>query len=145
MTDKVYCESCGKECPPPRSLLGCYYGKTAEGKIRCFTCCAEEDKAQMDRLHMDHTGKICMYLTHRPFPMHNDRGAQKWIMGTTVAGTLTNWPGTLSFPCRVKIGRHNIARYRYDVWFTDHNGNPWHGVTYGEKTQICHCHRIKGR
>ena len=80
-----YCDSC-KECFPTSFTR---YGETAEGKIRCFTCCAEEDKAQLDRLHMDHTGKICMYLTHRPFPMHNDRGAQKWIMGTAVAGTIT--------------------------------------------------------
>jgi len=136
-----YCGSC-KECFPTSFTR---YGETAEGKIRCFTCCAEEDKAQMDRLHMDHTDKMFMYLTHLPFPMRNDRGAQKWIMGTAVAGTLTNWPGTLSFPCRVKIGRHNIARYRYDVWFTDHNGNEWHGVQYGENTQICRCRKIKGR
>jgi hypothetical protein len=122
--DKVFCGSCGKECIPEGMTTG--YGKTASGEIRCFICCAADDKAQMDR-----DGKIALYLTLDPT--------------ACAGGKVTNWPGTLSFYCTVKCGKHNIARTRYDVWFKDHNGNRWHGVQYGDNTQICHCHKLTKR
>lgn len=135
--EKVICAQCGKECKP----LGygdTRYGKTSDGKKICFACCAERDKATMDR-----EGRICLYLTHDAFPRATDQwGATNKCMGSTTSGKVANWPGTLAFPCHVKVGRHNIARTRYDVWFTDHNGNPWHGVQYGDNTQICHCRKI---
>ena len=45
---------------------------------------------------------------------------------------VTDWPSVLSFKAAVRKGHHNIARYRYDVWFTGPDGAQWHGVTYGE-------------
>lgn len=127
---KVTCDRCGKECIPEGHTTG--YGRTHNGEIICFACCAELDKQIMDR-----DGKIALYLTHDPIPPTFIPGFVKsWN------GRVTNWPGTLVFPCRVKRGKHNIARTRYDVWFTDHNGNPWYGVQYGDNTQICHCRKL---
>ncbi len=120
--EKVICAQCGSECKP----LGygdTGYGETPEGKKICFACCAERDKATMDR-----EGKICLYLKHN--------------VSTSHLCTVSNWPGSLCFQGKVKVGRHNIARTRYDVWFTDHNGNPWYGVQYGDNTMICHCRKI---
>lgn len=72
---------------------------------------------------MDKHGKTTLYLSN---------------------GEVTNWPGTLRFPLwSSKRGRHNIAGTRKDVWFKDGSGNMWHGVQYGEFTQICHCKRLK--
>jgi hypothetical protein len=121
---KVFCDVCGKECIPSRYTGG--YGIAAEGaplgkpgdKL-CFPCCAKGDK-----LTMAATGKIVLYL---------DQQESK----------VTNWPGSLTFPCRIKAGRHNLARVRYDVWFKDQDGNPWHGVQCGDNSQLVHCKRIK--
>lgn len=58
---------------------------------------------------------------------------------------ITNWSGSLRFSIgRVRKGRHNIARYRYDTWFTGPDGKTWHAVQYGDNTQIAHCKRVKG-
>jgi hypothetical protein len=130
-TEKVFCDACGKECIPEGMTTG--YGQTAEGKIHCFACCAEDDKAQMDR-----DGKIWLYLKHEPF-FQNVLGR----VSSTANGTVSNWPGTLTFSCWVKKGCHNIAGTRYDVWFKDHNGDPWYGVQYGEFTQICRCRKVR--
>ena len=72
---------------------------------------------------MRNHGKIALYLT--------DEG-------------VTNWPASLVFPVRYRrIGRHNWAGKRYDVWFTGPDGKPWHGTQYGDNTQIIHCKRVK--
>jgi hypothetical protein len=87
------------------------------GKV-CYSCCAIRDQASMRK-----TGRATLYW--------NDTGR-----------TVTNWPGTLSLGVtRVAKGRHNIAGTRTDVWFRS-NGQAWHGVTYGENTQLLHSHRI---
>lgn len=137
---KVYCDCCQKECIPTEYTPG--YGIAGKdstlrqaGDKLCFACCAVDDKAQMDR-----DGKIALYLTHDPFT----QAIQPWgkPVFSTTSGKVTNCPGSLAFPCRVKRGKHNMARYRYDVWFTDHNGNPWYGVQIGDNTQVCHCRKI---
>ena len=110
------CSMCGEECSAG-------YGKNKAGEIKCYACCAVSDLA-----YMDEHGEIWLYLT-------KDETGPK----------VTNWPGSLSFPCYVRKGRHNIAGTRYDVWFTDRQGSEWHGVQYGENTQICRCRKIKGR
>lgn len=87
------------------------------GRRLCFKCCGLKDEEAMRK-----TGRITLYLSGQP-------GFYK----------LTNWPGTLKIaPYRVRKGRHNIAGSRYDVWFS-FNGQEWHGVQYGENTQLCHC------
>jgi hypothetical protein len=54
-----------------------------------------------------------------------------------------NWPGSFKQTVtRVHAGRHNIAGKRYDFYFFV-NRKPFHGVTYGDNTQIAHVKRIK--
>ena len=55
---------------------------------------------------------------------------------------VTNWPSSLRLKASVKVGNHNIAGSRYDTWF-NFEGVVWHGVCYGENTQLCHCKRTK--
>jgi len=76
---------------------------------------------------MIQSGRATLYL------VKNDAG--EW--------SATNWPGSLRFEIHhVRIGRHNIARTRKDVWFAA-DGAAWHGVQYGENTQILHCRKVK--
>jgi len=142
--EKVYCDRCKKECKPDDCSPG--YGTVvlqpvSADKHFCYQCCADLDKEEMEK-----TGKIWLHLTHDNlrkiaiYPITNDSG--HYVSGQVVNGTVSNWPGTLSFPCRVKVSKHNMARYRYDVWFKDHNGNHWHGVQYGDDTTCCF-HRLK--
>ena len=108
---------CGHE-ESSHSDLTTGYGEDDAGKRHCYACCAEHDKAQMIQ-----NGHATLYLT--------DNG-------------VTNWPGSLRFNFgTVRVGRHNIAGKRYDVWFTGPDNATWHGVQYGDMTQICHCKRIK--
>ncbi len=121
------CWQCG-ETKPIQTEGGTGYARvdTPQGeKIVCYDCCAVRDRIQMVQ-----TGRITLYLT-RP---------------GIGSGQVANWPGTLHFPVHqgaIKTGRHNIAGKRYDVWFTGPDGKPWHGVQYGDNTQICHCRRVK--
>ena len=109
---------------------GRLYGRTPAGEVHCDVCCGEEDKARMIE-----TGRATLYLSrHEPEPL----GLSGW--------RLSNWPGTFSIKLLMspKVGLHNMAGRRYDVWFTGPDGKDWHGVQYGDNTQICHCRRIKG-
>ena len=101
------------------------YGTDKRGRKVCFACCAIADREYMRK-----NGKIDLYLVHAKNPISQ----QTW--------EVTNWPGTLRFPCASpRKGRHNIAGTRYDVWF-DCDGDTWHGVQYGEYTQVCHCSKV---
>ena len=88
-----------------------------EGAKVCFDCCAILDKADMMA-----TKRAALYL---------DWAKKK----------VTNWPGTLAFPCAGKKGRHNWGLNRYDVWFRV-GDTFWWGYTIGDFTQICHCKQI---
>lgn len=91
-----------------------YYG----AKI-CYECCAIQDKKWMNT-----KGKIVLYYDGRK---------------------IFNWPGTLVFlATRYKEGKHNIASKRIDVWFKGPSNDLWHGVQYGNNTQLLHCKRVKG-
>jgi hypothetical protein len=136
-----YCWQCDQEYPT-QSSGGTGYGRATKHMVEdgdaphekatiCYACCAVTDRARMLK-----TGKATLYLTHKPFT------AQDVAYYPFVDGKVTNWPESLSFPCRVKRGRHNIARWRYDVWFKV-DGQNWHGVSFGDNTQICHCKRCK--
>ena len=88
----------------------------------CYQCCAVRDRASMRE-----TGRAVLYLA----PVKGGG----WTVG--------NWPGTLKFPVLSRTqGRHNIAGSRTDVWFKV-DGARWHGVQYGENTEIVHCRRGK--
>lgn len=91
----------------------------------CYECCAIRDVADMKRF-----GKATMYLTSS-----KQRG---------FTFEVTNWPGTLKFPCPYsRQGKHNIARNRTDVWFKGPDDFIWHGVHYGDWSQIVHVQRTK--
>lgn len=119
------CSTCHetKAVYSPGNISAPEYGKDDKGNLHCWACCSERK-----RQRMRDTGRATLYLVRR---------------GDGFA--ITNWTGGISIePFRVRIGRHNIARTRYDVWFT-FESQSWHGVQYGEMTQICHCHRIKAK
>lgn len=135
------CYRCGEHKPLKFDGAGTGYGVTTQhmvdhghvaraNEMVCYACAGETDRADMLA-----DGRAVLYLTHEP------------IQGRAYPfadGRVTNWPGTLSIKCRVKRGAHNVARYRYDAWFTGPDGKPWHGVQYGDNTQILHCRRVKG-
>ena len=108
------------DCGHPPALtdgIGTGYGER-HGQTYCYNCCARIDRQEMQR-----TGKATLYYD-----------------GTEV----TNWPGTLRFHLTyASTGRHNIAGKQYHVWFNGPDGFVWHGVQYGEWTQVCHCRRTR--
>jgi len=114
------------DCGHPESEHSSFtrgYGQDSQGKKHCYACCAEQDKQ-----HMREHGKIALYL----------------VQDKTGSNRITNWPNSLSFPVNhIRKGRHNIASCRYDCWFS-FEGQQWHGVQFGDNTQIIHCKRIKG-
>ncbi len=123
---------CGHS-PSPHYEFTTGYGTDEAGFKSCYECCADHDRDSMIV-----SGKATLYLTeHGPYQM-------VYPLDNPKAATVTNWPGTLKFVCgRVHVGRHNIAGKRYDVWFTGPEGATWHGVQYGDNTQIAHCKRVK--
>jgi hypothetical protein len=119
------CADCGEAIAlPDRATFGAAgYARLDDGRQVCYACCAIRDRQDMRA-----TGKATLYLT-------KDAKGQ-WSVG--------NWPGTLRINTAPPMpSRHNIAGRRYDVWFR-FEGQPWHGVQYGDNTQIVHCKRTKG-
>ena len=133
MTDTLEILECG-HAESPHSSFTRGYGEDSKGNRSCYACCAD-----YDRQIMRDTGKICLYLT-----LDDDTGRTLNQFGRRYGNhKLSNWPGSLELPVHcIKTGRHNIAGTRYDCWFTFDNTN-WHGVQYGDNTQICHCTRLK--
>lgn len=127
------CHVCGKGIAQPDSF-GTGYGTDSAGNKVCYACCAEQDKAWM----LEHD-RITLYLTD----IRRHREVRGFHNGE-YSGNVTNWPGTLRYENRnVKVGRHNIAGVRYDVWFVGPDKHVWHGITYGDNTQLCHCKRTQ--
>lgn len=107
---------------------GSGYAIVDGGAKVCYGCCGGIDLAAMKV-----SGKAVLYLT-----IVNDM----FLPGRPMA-IVGNWPGTMKFPVyRVRKGRHNMARVRYDFAF-EVDGSPWVGVTYGDNTQIAHCRKVK--
>jgi len=97
------------------------FGVAKDGKRLCWECCATEDKEAMRA-----TGRATLYLT-----------------GKDGGYTVGNWPGALKIHVQeFRKGHHNMAGVRYDVWFL-FEGTPWHGIQYGDMTQIVHCRKVK--
>lgn len=128
-----YCDNC-KQYKVYYSDFTTGYGKMPDGKKYCFDCCGKWDQENMLK-----TGYAILYLSY-------DQKPGKYLHTGFMCpqnGKLSNWPGTLVIPIStIKIGRHNKAGRRFDVWFT-YMGAEWHGVQYGDNTQICHCKRLK--
>lgn len=121
------CAICAKAIPAPAAGdISTGYGLDAAGDKVCFTCCGMIDKAEMIL-----TGRATLYLTY-------DRELTSGRQVRVHNAAVTNWPGTMKIRAAIRSGRHNIAGRRYDVWFT-FAGRQWHGVNYGENSQVCHC------
>jgi len=120
---------------------GTGYGITKGGAKHCYACCAEQDREQMRR-----TDRILLYLSMTGSSLSaSGLGLARPIPGHTYYGDnkATNWPGSLSIPVgSIKVGNHNIAGRRYDCWFT-FEGREWHGVQYGDYTQLLHCNKLR--
>lgn len=112
------CADCNVAKPFPLGL-GTGYARCDDKPdgLVCYACCGVRDEK-----HMRETGEAVLYLT--------------------ASNEVSNWPETLKLPAVVRRGRHNIARYRYDVWFW-FEGAKWYGVQIGENTQIIRCRRLK--
>jgi hypothetical protein len=110
------CDICDKDCKPEGIATG--YAITSDQRILCYDCAATNERADMIE-----DGRAVLY--------HGD-------------DKVTNWTGLLSFNCGpARKSRHNIARWRYDVWFIGPDKKQWHGVRYGDNTQILRCRRAK--
>ena len=125
------CFDCGKELPKPSpEAITTGYGLDADDHKICYACCAIRDQADMDE-----TGRATLYLSVR-----QDRST---LEVRCYDYKVTNWPNSLSYSATVRKGKHNVAGTRHDAWFVDHKGRRWHGVQYGENTQLCRCQRLK--
>lgn len=137
MTTETYvCTECKKELPlidPSKPHIG-NYGRDKEDNKFCFDCCGKQDLEQMRT-----QDRITLYLT---MPTH---GAKMNGQIKFFDGKVSNWPGSLSLHATGRVGNHNIARTRYDCWFSDPHGNKWHGVQYGDFTQLVHCRKLKDK
>jgi len=121
MPKKFTCSYCRQE-KEVKDDVGTGYATNDKGEKICYTCCA---RIELDFL-IEHKKGI-LYLVQQD--------------NRTV---LQNWPGSLTINVSsMRKGKHNIARTRYDVWFSIDKTN-WHGVQYGETTQICHVKQLKG-
>lgn len=108
------------------------YGTDKSGKKHCYPCCAT-----LTRNAMDATGKATLYLIDKRATPRTRTQPGQYLIASDFR--VTDWTGELVFiPSRVKTGWHNMAGIRYDVWFGD-----WHGVCYGEFTQVLRCKRLK--
>lgn len=122
------CYTCKKEITKPSDSISTGYATDPANHKICYECVGESDKKWMrDNI------KTTLYLITKPDYEGSSYGQ----------ATITNWPASLKLTGRYHKGRHNIAGTRYDVWF-EFEGQPWHGVQYGDMTQILHCKKIGG-
>lgn len=121
-----FCDQCWQLKHRDTTKMAIGYARDGNDNRICYDCCGDLELSAMLR-----TGRATLYLTKT----EEKHGASFWYV--------SNWPGTLRRSCHVNVGRHNIAGKRYDAWFTL-KGQKWHGITYGDNTQICHCKRING-
>ena len=116
------CSQC-RQLKPLKHNCGTGYARNDANEFLCYQCCGENDAKELRE-----KGKAVLYWT----------GAKPGD-----AGEVTNWPGTFRIPVRhVRTGAHNIARRRYDVWFM-WEGRDYHGVQYGDNTQICRVKQVR--
>lgn len=108
-----------KDAPKPGQCGGTGYATLPDGRKICYDCAAQNEITFMcDR------GRIALYDC--------DNNVQ-------------NWTGRLKYlVLRARTGRHNWGIRRYDKWFRGPDGAIWHGVRYGDDTQLIHCRRTKG-
>lgn len=129
------CDQCG-EHGKHKSGFSTGYGTNDDGQKVCFACCGVNDRR--DLLALPIGGKTWLYLSseinENLAGLNNSEYYREFYV--------TNWPGTLKIKVRrPSEGRHNFAGKRYDLWF-DLEGRRFHGVQYGDSTQVLHIKRI---
>lgn len=136
------CAKCHKAIPVKPGLFPGYsIWRDPDGNPAyvCEKCCSGVEARAAHE-----TGRATLYLTEKSdafsykasdFPTPQPTFSRR-------IGFVSNFPGLIKRRCIIKKGSHNIAGTRYDVWFR-WMGAEWHGVQYGENTQICHCRRLK--
>lgn len=121
MKHEFICSQCGEHKIHEDNFTTGYARDKDDNKV-CFACCGLNDAKELETMPIK--GKTVLYLN-------------------TKEKTLSNWPGTFKIQLHaIRQGRHNIAGKRYDFWF-DYKGNEFHGVQYGDNTQISHIKRLK--
>ena len=98
------------------------YSYDKDDKTYCYDC-----SAKIERQSMVDTGRAILYLTQKDGVHY-----------------VTDWPGRLRFRTGIpQTSKHNIARIRRDVWFHGPDDHVWHGVQYGDNSDLCYCKRTK--
>jgi len=109
------------------------YGIDKDGHKICFSCCGEHDREHL--LSMKVGDRWALYLCEED----NGKLPKRYYV--------SNWPGSLKIRCGTpRVGRHNIAGTRNDVWFIVGSGDErsfFHGTQYGHNSQICHIQKVK--
>lgn len=124
-TKKFTCDQCGETKEPAIDSISTGYGTDKDNKKICFTCCGINDLSKLENAKIG--DRFTYYLINRD--------GKHFI---------ENWPGTMSIRIHyVRKGKHNIAGSRYDFWF-GYKGNNFHGIQYGNFTQIAHIKTVKG-
>ena len=101
---------------------GCQLTPGGDMNYFCPPCCGDIEKE-----FMIENGRTTLYLV-------SDEG--DWVV--------QDFLGVTKFKTAPpRVGRHNLAHNRYDVWFNGPDGFLWHAVRYGDNTEICHCKRTK--
>lgn len=125
---KFTCTQCKKEIVfDTANGVGTGYGTYYVGDKICYPCCGINDENRLLGLGIGE--KMSLYF--------DEDG-------------IKNWPGTFHIPrYKSKVGNHNIAGNREDVWFNYFNKKTnerqyYWGVVYGDWTEICHIKRVKG-
>ena len=115
------CSQCGNEFKPNGVSTG-YGVERQTGKKICYACIGVND------LNALKTSKIGDKFTHY-----------------LSKGKVINWPSTMEivpYWFRFRVGNHNFAGKRTDVWFKVDGLNFW-GVNYGRNSEVLHITRIK--
>ena len=139
------CTICKEQITTPKDSIGTGYGTDAHNHKICYNCIGALDYRKL--LKMKPGDKTTLYHTREPAEKN---GCYNWYV--------SNWPGTFKHHCVGHVGNHNIAGTRYDLWFAlrdrktgytirdPKTGTPkhcFHGVRYGDITEICHIRKIK--
>lgn len=78
----------------------------------------------------------------------NAKPGDKFCFYLTVDGEggyyVTNWPGSFKIKVCLHVGSHNLAGSRYDFWF-EFGNHKFHGVRYGNNTEIAHIRCLKNK
>jgi len=132
--EKVICAICGKECLSDGFGTGYGIDSKTNQKI-CYDCCGKQDYKFLDEMKVGDKALFYLRVNKRSFDFFGKQCTEE-------SYEVINWPGTMRISANGKIGKHNIAGIRRDVWFY-RNGKEFHGIQYGNYSEICHIRRNK--